>query len=349
MGASDLHIAASMPPLVRVHGLLKPLSVPPFRPEETEQMIGAILNDEQKKGFSEKWDIDFCYEIPEVGRFRANVLRQRNGMDAVFRYIPNKIPTPKDLGLNDTIVNFVNLNQGLILVTGPTRSGKTTTLAALIQTINEREPVHIITVEDPIEFIFPPGRALINQREVGKHTKSTAAALRGALREDPDIIMVGEMRDLETISLAISAAETGHLVLSTLQTQSAHKTVDRIVDSYPATQASQIRTMLSESLRGICSQQLLKKADNSGMVLATEILVTTTSISNLIRDGKTFQIPSIMQTGATLGMKKMDTALAELVRDKVITREEALRAAHHKKEVDAPLAVKKTGVQRGQA
>ena len=341
---SDLHISANMPPLLRMNGFLNPLKMPALTPEKTEQMILEILTPQQKETFQKYWDLDFCYEIAGVGRFRANVLKQRQGVDAVFRYIPIAVPSAKDLGLNETIVSLAHLHQGLVLVTGPTRSGKTATLAALIQAVAETEPVHILTIEDPIEYVFPVGKALINQREVNKHTQSTAAALRAALREDPDIIMVGEMRDLETIQLAISAAETGHLVLSTLQTQSAHKTIDRIVDSFPANQAPQIRAMLSESLRGVISQQLLRRADRKGMVLATEILLATPSLSNLIRDGKTFQIPSVMQTSVSLGMRKMDDAISELLWSGVITKEEALRVAHIKKDImDKPPEKRKVG------
>jgi twitching motility protein PilT len=337
-GASDLHICAGSPPLIRVNGDIKPLTMPAISPEQTKVALMELLTVEQRQLFEKTWNIDFCYDLPNVGRFRSNIFKQRKGIDGAFRYIPLNIPLPKDLGLNDVVTNLTNLHQGLVLVTGPTRSGKSTTLASLVQMINVREPSHVITIEDPIEFEFPQGRALINQREVGRHTKSTANALRAALREDPDIIVVGEMRDMETIRLAISAAETGHLVLSTLQTQNSYKTIDRIVDSFPADQAAQIRTMLSESLRGVVSQQLLKRADGKGLVLATEILLATVSLSNLIRDGKTFQIPSVIQTGAAIGMRKMDDSIVELFRNKKVLREDALRSLTNKDALDEPVA-----------
>ena len=345
VGASDLHISAMSPPSVRVNGLLKSLKMPALPPEKTQDMIFGILTAEQRARFEKDWNLDFCYQIEGVGRYRANVLKQRLGIDATFRYIPLKVPTAADLNLSENVVKLAYLHQGLVLVTGPTRSGKTATLAALIQAAAEAEPLHILTVEDPIEYVFPVGKSLINQREVGKHTESTAAALRAALREDPDVIMVGEMRDLETIQLAISAAETGHLVISTLQTQSAAKTIDRIVDSFPPNQTGQIRAMLSESLRGVVSQQLLRRADNKGMVLAGELLLSTVSLSNLIRDGKTFQIPSILQTGASIGMKRMDDAISELLWAGTITKEEALRMAYIKKDIQDKPPEKKKNVQ----
>lgn len=331
--ASDLHVSAGVPALIRINGDLKPLTNSPVQPEMTHKLIYGILSDAQKKLFEDTGDLDFCHEIPNVGRFRANILKQRKGFDAVFRFIPPAIPAPKDLRLPAALSKLVALHQGLVLITGGTRSGKTTTLASMIQEINQTRPVHVLTIEDPIEFVFPKSKALINQREVGKHTKSTTNALKAALREDPDIIVIGEMRDLETIQLAISAAETGHLVISTLQTQSAHKTVDRILDSFPAGQVSQIRSMLSESLRGVVSQQLIKRADGNGMVLAAEILLATMSLSTLIREGKTFQIPSVMQTGTSIGMKRMDDALNELLWEQLITEDEARKRAHSSKNI----------------
>lgn len=340
--ASDLHISAGTPALIRVNGELKPLMNQSLTPEMTKKIIFDILPEAQKKTFQETGDIDFSYEIPGVGRFRGNVLQQRNGCDAVFRYIPPVIPPPGDLRLPAALSQLVNLHQGLVLITGGTRSGKTTTLASMIQEVNKNRAAHVLTIEDPIEFIYPKGKSLINQREVGKHTQSTANALKAALREDPDIIVIGEMRDLETIQLAISASETGHLVVSTLQTQSAPKTLDRILDSFPAGQVPQIRSMLSESLRGVISQQLLKRADGTGMVLATEVLLSTLSLSTLIREGKTFQIPSIIQTGSALGMKKMDDSINELLWEKLITEEEAKKRAHSAKNILAkpPLTTK---------
>lgn len=330
---SDVHIAAGMPPMARKMGLIKPVSDKALSAERTKAIIMEILSDKQKAMFEELLDLDFCYQVEGVGRFRVNILHQKDGVNGVFRYIPFNIPTPEEVGLSDTIMNLTKLHQGLVLVTGGTRNGKTTTLASMVEHINQQESTHIITIEDPIEFVYPSAKALINQREVGSHTQSTSNALRAALREDPDIIIVGEMRDAETIQLAISAAETGHLVISTLQTRSAHKTIDRIVDSFPANQVSQIRAMLSESLRGVVSQQLVPRKDGSGMILATEVLVATTSLSTLIKEGKTFQIPSIMQTGRALGMRKMDDALNELFLQDQISQEMALKYAVDKKAI----------------
>jgi twitching motility protein PilT len=346
VGASDLHISVDNPPIVRMQGELRKLNSPPLDAKKTDILIQGLLSDSQKKEFEENWDIDFCYELPGIGRFRTNVLKQRKGNDAVFRFIPTTIPEPGALGIPEVISNLCKAHHGLVLVTGPTRSGKTTTLASLINEINMREPHHIITIEDPIEFVFPKAKALINQREVKTHTGSTAAALRAALREDPDVIMVGEMRDLETIQLAISAAETGHLVISTLQTQSAHKTIDRILDSFPASRVSQIRTMLSESIRGVLSQKLVKGADGKGMVLAAEVLLGTLPLANLIRDGKTFQIPSVMQTGAAQGMRNIDAALATLVKEGKITKEEAMKFVDSKTAFEQNVMRKDVGQAR---
>jgi len=269
-------------------------------------------------------------QVIGLGRFRGNLLYQRKGLDAVFRFIPAEIPTLESLGFPSTISKLTRHHQGLVLVTGPTRSGKSTTLAAMINEINERSNHHILSIEDPIEYIHPNKKSVVNQREVGRHTNSFARALKASLREDPDVIMVGELRDVETMSMAITASETGHLVLATLQTSSAHKTIDRVLDSFPPSQQSQIRTMVSESLKGVISQRLLKRADGNGMVAAVEILVGTIPLANLIRDGKTFQIPSIMQTGKNVGMIKMDDAIMELLQKQVITPEEASMAANNK-------------------
>ncbi|MEZ4705243.1 MAG: PilT/PilU family type 4a pilus ATPase [Bdellovibrionota bacterium] len=325
LGASDLHISADMPVMIRINGILKPFTKEPMSPTATKTMIANLLTPEQLKKFQTTRDLDFCYEIKNVGRYRTNILQQRKGFDAVFRFIPPKIPTKDEFRIPQKAYDLIDLHQGLVLVTGGTRSGKTSTLASMIQYVNETRKAHILTIEDPIEYVFPKAKSLVNQREITKHTKSAANALKAALRQDPDIIVIGEMRDLETIQLAISASETGHLVVSTLQTQGAHKTIDRVVDSYPAGQANQIRTMLSESLRGVISQQLIPKADGSGMVLAAEILLSNLSLANLIRDAKTFQIPSILQTGKALGMKNMATALQELVTEGLITKDEMVK------------------------
>ncbi|MCB0326717.1 MAG: PilT/PilU family type 4a pilus ATPase [Bdellovibrionales bacterium] len=323
--ASDLHISADMPPMIRINGVLKPMAKESLAPEKTKTMIAGMLTPDQLKRFQATRDLDFCYEIKGVGRYRANVLQQRKGFDAVFRFVPPEIPTKEQFRIPQKAYDLIDLHQGLVLVTGGTRSGKTSTLASMIEYVNQTRKAHILTIEDPIEYVFPEGKSLINQREITKHTKSAANALKAALRQDPDIIVIGEMRDLETIQLAISASETGHLVVSTLQTQGAHKTIDRVVDSYPAGQANQIRTMLSESLRGVISQQLIPRADGTGMVLAAEILISNLSLANLIRDAKTFQIPSILQTGKALGMKNMEAALMELVQENLITREEMIK------------------------
>ena len=286
-----------------------------------------ILTEEQLHLFEKHHDLDFAYEIPEVGRFRVNFLRQRHGIGAVFRIIPSRIPALEDLGLPQVVLDLAGLEQGLVLVTGPTGSGKSTTLAAIIDHINRETDKHIITIEDPMEFVHVSKQCLVTQREVGSHTLSFAAALRAVLREDPDIILIGEMRDLETIALAITAAETGHLVFGTLHTRSAASTVDRVIDVFPPEQQGQIRTMLAETLKGVVSQQLLVQADDQGRVAAAEVLIGTTALSNLIREGKTYQISSIIQTGRREGMQTMDQAILELLRAKRITPQEAYRKA----------------------
>ncbi len=312
IGATDMHLSAGMPPAFRIQGTLQRTTMEPTSSEKIFEEFQSILSDVQKKKFEENWDLDFCYHLEGVGRFRSNVLKTRLGYGFIARYLPEKIPTAEEIGLSDTIMKLTHHHQGLVLVTGPIRSGKTTTIAAMIQAINTHESDHIITIEDPIEYVFPTGSALVNQRDINLHTHDTAAAMRAALREDPDIIFVGEMRDLETMHLAIEAAETGHLVFSTLQTKSAHKTIDRILDSFPPNQVSQIQTLLSGSLKGIVSQQLVKKADGTGMVLATEVLLNNPSLANMIREGKTFQIPSVMQMGRAHGMITMEESLLTL-------------------------------------
>jgi twitching motility protein PilT len=285
-------------------------------------LIFEILSERQKELFQENLELDFSYPVRGVGRFRVNVFMQRNGIGGVFRLIPEQIQTITELGLPEQILDLINISEGLILVTGPTGSGKSTTLASIIHTINTTQRAHIITIEDPIEFVHQNKQSLINQREVSSHTHSFGNALRAALREDPDIILVGEMRDLETISLAITAAETGHLVFATLHTNSAIKTVDRIIDVFPEGQQAQIRTMLSESLWGIVAQALLPRADGQGRVAAAEILVNVPAVANLIREGKAFQIASVMQTGRSQGMLTFESSVNDLVRAGTITREE---------------------------
>jgi twitching motility protein PilT len=324
--ASDLHLRMGMPPLMRVHGRLRPMPDNDQSAYDAEALL-EILTASQRQHFEQRHDLDFAYELPNVGRFRANFLRQRQGLGAVFRVIPSRIPSLDELALPQAVGNLVRLEQGLVLVTGPTGSGKSTTLAAMIDHINQEHDKHIITIEDPLEFVHTNKTSLVTQREVGTHTSSFAAALRAVLREDPDIILIGELRDLETIALAITAAETGHLVFGTLHTRTAASTVDRVIDVFPPDQQGQIRTMLAETLKGVIAQQLLVSADGQGRMAAVEILIGTTALSNLIRDGKTYQIPSIIQTGRREGMQTMDQAILELLRAKRITSQEAYRKA----------------------
>lgn len=324
--ASDLHVRLGEPPLIRLHGHLRPLPLGTL-PEPDDTLLLAMLNDMQRQLFASRNDLDFAYEIPGVARFRVNFLRQRNGLGAVFRVIPHRLRPLADLGLPAVVLTLARLEQGLVLVTGPTGSGKSTTLAAMIDHINQENDKHIITIEDPLEFLHSSKKSLVTQREVGAHTLSFANALRAVLREDPDIILLGELRDLETISLAITAAETGHLVFATLHTRTAASTVDRVIDVFPPSQQGQIRTMLAETLKGVIAQQLLVRADNMGRLAAAEILVGTTALANLIREGKTHQIPSLIQTGRREGMQTMDQAILELLRARKITPQEAARKA----------------------
>jgi twitching motility protein PilT len=330
--ASDLHLSCGSPPIMRLHGELTRIKFRDLSPQDMQALLYEIMTPAQRADFEERHDIDFAYEIPDCARFRANVFVQRKGMGAVLRTIPSKVLTADDLSLPEGVRNFCKLHKGLVLVTGPTGSGKSTTLAAMVDLINETRADHILTVEDPIEFVHPNKRGLINQREVGNHTRSFATALKAALREDPDVILVGEMRDLETISLGLTAAETGHLVFGTLHTNSAAKTIDRIINVFPADEQEQIRAMLGESLRGVVAQQLMKRADGQGRVAALEIMVGTPAIGNLIREAKTHQIPSMIQTGKRDGMQTMDQAILDLLMKNVITAEEAYGKAHNKAE-----------------
>jgi twitching motility protein PilT len=312
-GCSDLHLSSGARPLVRLHGELMPLDDTVLTRDHVHKMIYEILNDEQRRVFEESRDLDFAIELGEVARFRVNVFNQRNGEGAVFRVIPTQIRSFQDLGLPDVFQALAMRENGLVLVTGPTGSGKSTTLAAMIDLINQTTKKHIITLEDPIEFVHRSQSCLVNQREIGSHTKSFAAALRAALREDPDVILVGEMRDLETISLALTAAETGHLVFATLHTKSAPKTIDRIIDAFPPAQQQQIRVQLAEALQGVISQILLPTKDKKGRAAAFEIMVANIAIRNLIREAKTHQMPSTIQTGTQLGMQSLEQALRNLV------------------------------------
>ncbi len=336
--ASDLHLTSGSPPYLRIHGDMVKLNHRDLTAEETQALIFEILTEKQKRGFVENWELDCSYHIESVGRYRCNVFMQRRGIAAVFRIIPETIKTIAELGMPSSLLDLIAVHKGMVLVTGPTGSGKSTTLAALIHHINLNEKAHIVTVEDPIEFVHQNQKSLVNQREVSSHTKSFANALKAALREDPDIILVGEMRDLETISLAMTAAETGHLVFGTLHTNSAPKTVDRIIDVFPEAQQAQIRVMLSESLRGVVAQALLPKADRQGRVAVLEVLLNTPAVSNLIREGKTFQIPSSMQTGKAQGMCTFETSVMDLVKAGIVNKNDAF-AFLGKKDPAAPTGI----------
>ncbi len=323
-GASDLHLTSGSAPYMRIHGDMVKLNYKTVSAETCQSLIFEILNEKQKELFAEDWDLDLSYPLGGVGRFRVNVFMQRNGISGVFRLIPEEIKTIRELDLPEQLSQLIDVSEGLILVTGPTGSGKSTTLSALIHTINHDLQAHIITIEDPIEFVHENKNCLISQRELSSHTKSFNAALRAALREDPDIILVGEMRDLETISLAITAAETGHLVFGTLHTNSAIKTVDRVIDVFPEAQQTQIRVMLSESLRGVVAQSLLPRPDHQGRVPVVEILVNVPAVANLIREGKTHQIASVMQTGRAHGMMTFENGVQDLIQKGLVSREDGL-------------------------
>jgi twitching motility protein PilT len=322
-GASDLHISSGESPMFRIHGDMRRIEMEPLSEEEVHTMIYDILNDQQRKIFEETRELDFSIALGEYGRFRVNVFSQNRGEAAVLRTIPNKVKSFEELVLPRICRSVAKAEKGLVLVTGPTGSGKSTTLATMVDSINASYNKHIITIEDPIEFIHESKKCLVNQREVGEHTHSFANALRSALREDPDVILVGEMRDLETISLALTAAETGHLVFATLHTSSAPKTIDRIVDVFPAGQQAQIRTMLSETLYAVISQILLKRADGTGRIPALEVMICTSAIKNLIRESKTAQILSTLQTSQKYGMQTMEMAVKGLLERKLVSPEEA--------------------------
>ena len=333
-GASDIHLSVNSPPVWRRYGLLEPMwaQAPNLTPEATESLTLGFLQPGQIEQLNSRGDVDFAYSTG-IGRFRASVVRQRTGHDLVFRIIGDSVRSMDELGLPDQLKLLTEFHNGLVLVTGSVGSGKSTTLASLVDQINRSRQDHIITLEDPIEYIIPSRGCHVTQREVHTHTKSFANALRGALREDPDVIMVGEMRDLETISLAITASETGHLVLGTLHTSNAARTLDRLLDVFPTDQRDQIRIMVSESLRGIVSQQLIPRADGNGRALAMEILMNTPAIGNVIREGKTFMLPGIIQTGKKLGMKLMDDAIADLFQSGIISAEEAVYRAEQKNDM----------------
>ena len=330
-GASDIHLVSGMQFIIRQFGKLKRIKSPELKPEVAKKLVYEILTPRQRKELEEKLQLDFSYEIKGVARFRGNVITQRKGLDATFRIIPAKIPTLSELGLPKVVHKFCDYHQGLVLVTGATGQGKSTTLAAMIDSINAGRSHHILTIEDPIEFVHPIKKGIVNQRQLDKHTRSFNNALRAALREDPDVIMVGELRDLESIELAVTASETGHLVLGTLSTSSGPKTIDRLIDSFPPQEQNQIRIMLAESLRAVVTQMLIPKIDGKGLVLACEILVGTVPLANLIRSEKTHQIPSLMQTGKAVGMQSMDEALIDLFQRKLISAEDGHRRASSKR------------------
>ena len=322
-GASDLHMVSGQQPFLRIRGDMEPVKYKTLENEGLKAMLYEICPEEKIKLFEETGDVDFGYEIPGLARYRANYFLQRKGVAAVFREIPTTILTCEQLGLPPVVEKLATLPKGLVLVTGPTGSGKSTTLAAIIDKANRTRKDHILTVEDPIEFVHQSQKAVVNHREIGTHTKSFSAALRGALREDPDIILVGEMRDLETISLAMEAAMTGHVVFGTLHTLNASKTVDRVIEIFPADQQEQVRSTLADALKAVVSQTLFKRRDIKGRVAALEILICTSAVRNLIREGKTYQLPSVMQTGKKFGMQTLDDAILELVKKTWISPEDA--------------------------
>jgi twitching motility protein PilT len=334
-GASDIHLHSGAPVRRRINGAFQDASGSAVGLEEVEALVSATLTPAQRAELCEYGELDLCYDVSGVGRFRCNIYRQQRGFDAVYRSIPEDPPTLESLGLPSALAKHTNYHQGMVLVTGPAGSGKSSTMAALVNLINEERDEHILTIEDPIEYVHPSKRCLVNQRHAGRHTDSFARALRGALREDPDVIVIGELRDLETISLAMTAAETGHFVLATLHTSNAVRTVSRMIGAFPSNQQGQVRTMLSESLRCVISQRLVVAADGSGRIPALELLVINKAIGNLIRDEKTIQIRSAIQTGSAHGMCLLEQSLNEMVRAGQITRDEALRIAEDKKLITA--------------
>ena len=326
-GASDLHLSAGLPPMIRVHGDVRRINLPPMPHKEVHSMIYEVMNDALRKRYEETLEVDFSFELPGLARFRVNAFNQDRGAAAVMRTIPSKILSLQDLKAPLIFADLALKPRGLVLVTGPTGSGKSTTLAAMVNHVNENEYAHVLTIEDPIEFVHESKKGLINQREVGPHTQSFSAALRSALREDPDVILVGELRDLETIRLALTAAETGHLVFGTLHTVSASKTIDRIIDVFPGEEKDMVRAMLSESLQAVISQTLIKNREGNGRVAAHEIMLGTPAIRNLIREAKVAQMYSAIQTGAALGMQTLDACLMGLVKNHRISLDAARAAA----------------------
>lgn len=340
-GASDIHLCANTSPMIRLHGdIVKMDNLPPIPAEENMAQLMEIMSAEQKNEFEKTGQLDMSYYVEGVGRFRVNIHREMKGVSGAFRVVPSKLKTADELGIPKAVQDLTQLHQGMVILTGPSGCGKSTTMAALVDLVNETRTDHIICIEDPIEFIHKSKKCHVDQREVGKHTRSFAVALRAALREDPDIIVVGEMRDLETISLAIRAAETGHLVFTTLHTRNAAKTVERVINVFPPDQQSQVRIQMSESLAGVVSQALLKNAKGDGRVLVMEVLIKTTALSALIRDGNTFRIPSVMQTGKKYGMFLMDDHLVQLVEKGTVDPYQALERMEDKKTLMALMAKK---------
>ena len=334
LGASDLHLTAGLPPMVRVDGRVRPLDYPTLTSNNTRDMLYDVLSTEQRQRLENNWELDFSYAVPHTARFRVNVYFQKGSVGAAFRLVPSEIKSIEELGLPHVVEDMTEKPRGLVLVTGPTGSGKSTTLAAMIDKINETRDEHIMSVEDPIEFLHEHKRCIVNQREVNQDTKSFAEALKHVLRQDPDVILVGEMRDLETISLAITAAETGHLVFGTLHTQDAPQTIDRVIDVFPPHQQHQIRAQLANALQGVITQTLLPRKDATGRVVACEILMPTPGIRNLIREGKNHQIYSAMQTGGRFGMRTMDASLVRLMRAGLISRDEAEKRSSNPDELE---------------
>jgi len=328
--ASDLHLSAGLPPIIRVHGDVRRINLPAMEHKDVHAMVYDIMSDSQRKQYEDTRECDFSFEVPNLARFRVNAFIQHRGAGAVFRTIPSQVQTLEELNCPRIFKDISEYPRGIVLVTGPTGSGKSTTLAAMINHVNENAYSHILTVEDPIEFVHQPKKCLINQREIGAHTLSFQNALRSALREDPDVILVGEMRDLETIRLALTGAETGHLVFATLHTSSAAKTIDRVIDVFPAAEKEMVRSMLSESLRAVISQSLLKRKDQTGRVAAYEILIGTPAIRNLIRENKVAQMYSSLQTGQQFGMQTLDQCLTDLVKRNIVSVAEARSKAANK-------------------
>tara|TARA_Y100001001_G_scaffold58355_1_gene55249 strand:+ start:56 stop:1189 length:1134 start_codon:yes stop_codon:yes gene_type:complete len=324
-GASDLHLSAGNPPVFRLYGELRRVKTEPLEAEEIQAMLFAVMSKEQREDYTAEKELDFAIAFGEHSRFRVNIFKSRNGMSAVFRVIPSKIPTLADLDMPAIFRQFCSLDRGLVLITGPSGSGKSTTLAAMIDHINSTQKKHVITIEDPVEFVHRSKKSLINHRELGSDTHSYGRALRAALREDPDVILVGELRDYETISLALTAAETGSLVFATLHANSAPKTIDRIIDVFPREEKDMVRAMLASSLQGVVSQQLLKRKGEEGRIAAFETLVATHAVRNLVREGKVYQLASVMQTGARHGMMTMEDAITDLVAHNMVDRKEAYR------------------------